>query len=122
MVTTRSGYDVFYTEASYGRAEERAEKTRKRLKRKLESSLLQNGEVDRNTTSTPIRRQTRAQIHQLEELDTPPNALTRIGITPPGVVTERFLRGGAPTRSDYGISRNIFFGGNGFFFCSPCDL
>lgn len=123
MVTTRSGHDVFHTEASYGRAAKK-ETTRRRLKRKLESTVLQQheteeGGVDRNTT--PRRRQTRAQIRQLEELDTPPSALTRVAITPPNV-TERFLRGRTPTCSDYGTSRNILFGGNDFFFCSPCNL
>ena len=121
MVTTRSGHDVFYTQASYGRAAKK-EATRRRLKRKLESTLLhdtgEEGGVDRNTTP---RRQTRAQIRQLEELDTPPSALTRVAITPPSV-TERFLRGRTPTCSDYGTSRNILFQGNDFFFCSPCNL
>ena len=121
MVTTRSGHDVFHTESSYGRAAN-IESKRRRLKKKLESSLERQEDkdgVDRNTT-TP-RRQTRAQLQQMEELSTPPSASNRVGITPPRK-TERLLRGRLPTCSDYGITRHFSFRGNSFFFCHPCDM
>ncbi|KAI2490109.1 hypothetical protein MHU86_24480 [Fragilaria crotonensis] len=124
MVQTRSGHDVFYTEASYGRAA-RNESTRKRRKRKLTQASMREFSADNSFTSTtPQRtpRKTRAQIRQEEELSTPPSTLNRVGRTPP-IKTERLLRGKRkPTCSDYGIARHFSFQGNGFFFCHPCDV
>ena len=115
---TRSGLAVVHSEASYGRASKK-EITRQRLKRKLENTILwQVEEGDMNTTP---RRQTRAQIRQMEELTTPPSALTQMAVTPPENTAERFLRRRLPKCSDFGIARHFLFRGQGFFFCNPCD-
>jgi hypothetical protein len=122
MVKTRSGNDVSYTEASYGRAA-RKETTRKRLRMKLIASTSERVDDHDRSPSTPRRtRNTRAaQMQQEEDLATPPSALNRVGITPPKK-TERLLRGRRPTCSDYGIARHFSFHGNGFFFCHACDI
>jgi hypothetical protein len=122
MGRTRSGREIVYTEASYGRAA-RAETARKRKKRKLSSTSL----VQRDNNSvvivggTPPRR-TRGQIRQEASLGTPPSVYTRVGATPPSN-GNRVLRGTrAPTCSDYGMSRHYSFQGDGFFFCNACDV
>ena len=122
MVKTRSGNDVSYTEASYGRAA-RKETTRKRQRMKLIGSTSERVDDHDRSPSTPRRtRNTRAaQMQQEEDLATPPSALNRVGITPPKK-TERLLRGRRPTCSDYGIARHFSFQGNGFFFCHACDI
>ena len=128
MVRTRSGHDVVYTEASYGRAA-RKESSRRQQKRKLARAVLaeddedgsESGTADTSTPRTRTRRKTRGQIRQEEALATPPSALTRVGVTPP-IQPERMLRGRMPTCSDYGTSRHFSFQGNGYFFCHACDL
>ena len=81
MVRTRTGHDVVYTEASYGRAA-RTESRRRMQKRKFERQD-QGGESG-TAASTPQRaRRTRGQIRQEEELATPPSATVRVGVTPP---------------------------------------
>ena len=115
MVRTRSGHDVFYTEASYGRAA-RNESSRQRRKRKLSSTTLVQGEATMSRPGTPPRtRRTRGQIQREEDLATPPSALRRVGATPPSKA-EQMLRGRLPTCSDYGTSRHFSFKGNGYFF------
>jgi hypothetical protein len=126
MGRTRSGREIVYTEASYGRAA-RAEATRKRKKRQLASTssvrtdnssvVIVGGTPPRSTT-----RQTRGQIQLEASLGTPPSVYTRVGATPPSN-GNRILRGTrAPTCSDYGMSRHYSFQGDGFFFCNACDV
>jgi hypothetical protein len=132
---TRSGNRVEHMEASYGRAA-RKESKRRRLKRKLvtlaeeedESTATyydSNGEEEAKsrTPFTPARRRTtRAQLQIEEALSTPPSASTRAATTPPSP-SERLLRGRRkPMCTDYGRTRHFAFRGQGFFFCSPCDL
>ena len=124
MVRTRSGHDVFHSEASYGRAA-RSESKRRMRKRKIAADLRdEDGVESSGTASTPVRntRRTRGQIRQEEDLSTPPSAFARVGVTPPSQ-NERILRGGRlPTCSDYGNTRHYMFKGNGYFFCHPCDM
>ena len=134
---TRSGNRVEHMEASYGRAA-RKESKRRRLKRKLVTLAEEeddgtakyydsNGEeeaADKSRTPfTPARRRTtRAQLQIEEALSTPPSASTRAATTPPSP-SERLLRGRRkPMCTDYGLTRHFAFRGQGFFFCSPCDL
>ncbi len=125
MVKTRSGHDVFYTEASYGRAA-RSETTRKRKKLKLlrnDSSPCNDDDDETNefngvAARTPRSgRKTRGQIREEENLKTPPSAQTRLGITPPSKSDGMITRGRMPTCSDYGTLRHFSFtAGKGFFF------
>lgn len=85
MVKTRSGRDVFYTEASYGRAAWE-ETSRQRQKRKLSNKTSVQGEATISRTATPPRRRTRGQIQWEEDLATLPSALRHVGATPPSKV------------------------------------
>ena len=106
MGRARSGREIVYTEASYGRAA-RAETARKRKKRKLSSTLSVALQRDNSSVvivgGTPPRR-TRGQIRQEASLGTPPSVYTQVGATPLSN-GNRVLRGTrAPTCSDYGMS------------------
>jgi hypothetical protein len=110
MVRTRSGNEVFHTEASYGRAA-RSESTRQQLKRKVENIESASMMKPRRT-----RSHTRSQMELDVTLETPPSALCRVGTTS-SPKTERMLRTSRKPRcSDFGVSRHFAFQGQGFFF------
>ncbi|KAI2498484.1 hypothetical protein MHU86_16010 [Fragilaria crotonensis] len=127
MVRTRSGNEVFHSEASYGRAA-RTESARQRKKRK--TGCAENKTTTSCGLTTPMGVLTRQATSQMDEdksllLATPPSASIRAGPTP-SPKTDQLLRATTAMRkprcTDFGTARRFAFQGQGYFFCSSCDL
>ena len=112
MVGTRSKIvDYNPNSSTYGR-EARASLKRKRYRGKIEKEL----------SSDPNRRNTRARLHDVEDALQPTPEKDTSEKAPS--ILPRTLRSSQchPTCSNYGPYRHSLYNGHGYYFCHPCDL
>ena len=124
MVPTRSGKAVTHAVTSYGRAsrKESAKQQRKNKRRRIAAK------------AAPDTRTTRSFAQLMQESDSEDDSLSSVLLDPESVGTSvvtsttavRVLRASTTPRrprcTDFGRSRHYAFNGQGFLFCSPCDL
>ena len=123
MVHTRSGNEVKHAATSYGRAA-----------RKESAKQQRNNKRKRyGAKAAPDARTTRLFAHLMQESDAEDDSLSSV-LDPDSVGTSvvtsttavRVLRASTTPRrprcTDFGRTRHYAFNGQGFLFCSPCDL